>query len=65
MKKLRAIADSAEMIINSYAFVKDGDNSKVVNFNNPQKAIDMDCTGEVLETSMDDIEIDIVFNYYI
>lgn len=52
MKKLRAIADSAEMIINSYAFVKDGDNSKVVNFNNPQKAIDMDCTGDVLETSM-------------
>lgn len=64
MDKLKAIADSAEMIINGYAFVKDGENIKVVNLNNPQKAMYMDCTGDVLETSMDDIEIDIVLNYY-
>ncbi len=65
MDKLKAIADSAEMIVNGYAFVKDGENIKVVNLNNSQKDMYMDCMGNVLETSMDDIEIDIVFNYYI
>ena len=65
MDKLKAIADSAEMIVNGYAFLKDGDNIKVANLNNTQKAMYMDCMGNVLEISMDDIEIDIVFNYYI
>lgn len=64
MDKLKAIADSAEMIVNGYAFVKDGENIKVVNLNNSQKDMYMDCMGNVLETSMDDIEIDIVLSYY-
>lgn len=64
MDKIKVIADSAEMIINGYAFVKDGENVKVVNLNNPNKALYMDYTGDVLETSMDDIEIDIVLDYY-
>lgn len=64
MDKLKAIADSADMIVNGYAFLKDGDNIKVVNLNNTQKAMYMDCMGNVLETNMDDIEIDIVLSYY-
>ena len=64
MNKLKAIADSAEMIINGYAFVRDKNNIKVVNLNSPDKALFMDCTGDVLETSMNDIEIDIVLDYY-
>ena len=64
MNKLKAIADSAEMIINGYAFVRDKNNIKVVNLNSPDKALLMDCTGDVLETSMNDIEIDIVLDYY-
>ena len=64
MNKLETIADSAEMIINGYAFIKDGNNVKVINLNNPNKALLMDCTGDVLETSMNDIEIDIVLDYY-
>ena len=64
MNKLEAIADSAEMIINGYAFIKAGNNVKVINLNNPNKALLVDCTGDVLETSMDDIEIDIVLDYY-
>ena len=35
MNKLEAIADSAEMIINGYAFIKAGNNVKVINLNNP------------------------------
>lgn len=64
MNKLEAIADSAEMIINGYAFIKAENNVKVINLNNPNKALLMDCTGDVLETSMNDIEIDIVLDYY-
>ena len=64
MNKLKAIADSAEMIINGYAFVRDENNIKVVNLNSPDKALLMDYTGDVLETSMNDIEIDIVLDYY-
>ena len=64
MNKLKAIADSAEMIINGYAFVRDENNIKVVNLNSPNKALLMDYTGDVLETSMNDIEIDIVLDYY-
>ena len=64
MSKLKMIADSADMIINGYAFIKDGDNVRVVNLNNSDKALFMDCCGDVLETTMDDIEIDIVLDYY-
>lgn len=64
MSKLKMIADSADMIINGYAFAKDGDNVRVVNLNNHTKALFMDCYGDVLETTMDDIEIDIVLDYY-
>ena len=64
MSKLKMIADSADMIINGYAFIKDGDNVRVVNLNNSDKALFMDYDGVVLETSMDDIEIDIVIDYY-
>ena len=64
MNKIETIADSAEMIINGYAFVKDGNNVKVINLNNTDKALLMDNTGDVLETSMNDIEIDIVLDYY-
>lgn len=64
MNKLETIADSAEMIINGYAFIKAGNNVKVINLNNPDKALLMDYTGDVLETSMNDIEIDIVLDYY-
>ena len=43
---------------------RDENNIKVVNLNSPDKALLMDCTGDVLETSMNDIEIDIVLDYY-
>ena len=58
------VADKADMIINGYAFTKETDFIKVLNLNNPEKAVMIDKTGDVLETSMDDIEIQIVKRYW-
>lgn len=59
----KAVADAANMIINGYAYTKDRENVKVLNLNNPDRAIVLDRDGEVLETSMCDIEIQIVKDY--
>ena len=58
------VADAAEVIVNGYAFTKDGTNVKVLNLNRPDKAAVLSKDGEVLETSMDDVELDIVVDYY-
>lgn len=59
----KEVADAANMIINGYAFTKDGGNIKVINLNNPEMATVLDNAGEVLETTMCDIEIQIVKDY--
>lgn len=58
------VADNADMIINGYAFTKTDKYVRVLNLNNPEKAVMIDLTGDVLETSMDDIEIQIVRTYW-
>lgn len=58
------VADKADMIINGYAFTKEDDLIRVLNLNNPEKAVMIDKSGDVLETSMDDIEIQIVKTYW-
>lgn len=58
------VADAAEMIVNGYAFTKAEGNIKVLNLNRPHKAAYLSWAGEVLETSMDDVELDIVLDYY-
>jgi hypothetical protein len=35
----------------------------VINLNNPESALAAERNGNILETTMDDIEIDIVFDY--
>lgn len=64
MCKILEVADAAEMIVNGYAFTKMGDNVKVLNLNKPEKAAYLSQAGDVLETSMDDIELDIMLEYY-
>ena len=59
----KEVADAANMIINGYAFTKDDENIKVLNLNNPEMATVLDNAGEVLETTMCDIEIQIVKDY--
>ena len=64
MNNIIEIADNADMIINGYAFTKDAESIRVLNLNNRAKAVCLDKNGKVLETSMDDIEIGIVKQYY-
>lgn len=64
MNDIVKVADNADMIINGYAFTKDCDNIRVLNLNNYTKAVCLDKNGIVLETTMDDIEISIVKQYY-
>ena len=67
MRNIREIADAADVIVNGYAYTKDGENIRVLNLNNPEKAAYLNRAGEVLETSMDDIELEIcdVFKKFI
>lgn len=64
MSNIQAIADNADMIINGYAFTKDNENVRVLNLNNDKRALYFSKNGQVLNTSMDDIEIGIVKQYY-
>ena len=60
---VKDVADNANMIINGYAYIKDGDYIRVLNLNclNNAAVIYKD---EIVETNMDDIEIQIVLDYY-
>ncbi len=64
MIDVKKIADKADVIINGYAFTKNTDFVKVLNLNEPDKAAVIDKNSEVIETSMSDIEIDIVMDYF-
>lgn len=61
---IQQIANSADMIVNGYAFVKKSKAVSVLNLHKPEKATMLSLEGEVLETSMDDIEISIVCDYF-
>ena len=62
MDKIREIADQADMIVNGYAFTRENNQIKILNLNNLDKALVLSEAGEVLETTMDDIEIRIVLD---
>ncbi len=64
MDKIREIADKADMIVNGYAFTREKDQIRILNLNNPDKALVISEDGKVLETTMDDIEIRIVLDYW-
>lgn len=64
MTDIIKIADEADMIINGYAFTKCESSIRVLNLNRPNKALVMSLEGETLETTMDDIEIQIAKDYY-
>lgn len=63
MPDIKTIADKADFIVNGYAFSRKGDCIHVLNLNNPDKAVVFDADGEVLETTMDDIELSIASRY--
>lgn len=64
-KEKTAIVESANMIVGGYAFSQTKDNFvRVVDLHAPYHALVISQKGEVLETTMDDIEICIVLKYW-
>ena len=62
-QELAAVADAADMIVNNYAFTKDGANVRVLNLRTGAAAL-LIPNGRVSETSMEDIELDVVMAYF-
>lgn len=60
---VKNIADKADMIVNGYAFTKEGDYIRVLNLNCINHAAVI-YNGQVIETNMDDIEKQIVLDYF-
>ena len=58
-----AVFAAADMIVNGYAFSRCPEGFRVLNLNRPDRAVVISPSAEVLETSMDDIEIQIVRGY--
>lgn len=63
MPDIKNIADKADVIINGYAFTRNEDRIQVLNLNSPDKAAVFSADGQVLETTMDDIELSIASRY--
>ena len=63
MPDIKAIADKADLIVNGSAFTREEDGIHVLNLNNPDRAVVFDADGQVLETTMDDIELAIASRY--
>ena len=63
MVDIKQVADAADMIVNGYAFTRCQEGYRVLNLNRPDRAVDFSKNGNVLETSMDDIEVRIAVNY--
>lgn len=64
MCNIADVANSADIIVNGYAFTKANNYIKVLNLNNPEKAAVIGERNDIIETSMDDIEMAIVLDYY-
>lgn len=60
---IKEIADKADMIINGYAFTKDGKFIRILNLNCLNHAAVI-LNDKIVETNMDDIENSIVLDYY-
>ena len=64
MSEFEKVIQSADFIVNGYSFDCKANSIRVLNLNDPSKAAVLSKSGEVLETSMDDIEISIVLAYW-
>ena len=64
MSELEKVVQSADFIVNGYSFDCNANVVRVLNLNDTSKAAVLNKSGEVLETSMDDIEISIVLAYW-
>ena len=63
---INEIVQSASMVVGGYAFSKmDDRNIRIVGLEYPNHALVIRPNGEILETNMDDIENQIVLDYYL
>jgi len=62
-EQIRELVETSDMIVNGYAFNRLGDNVRVMNLNTGDAAVLLP-DGTVSEASMDDIELEIVQDYY-
>ena len=58
------VAQGADFIVNGFAFLCKGGEVHVLNLNNAMHTAVLNVEGEVLATSMDDIEVSIVQAYW-
>lgn len=63
MPSVKRLADDADMIVNGYAFYITDMGYKIINLGNPLKSVNLSFDNDLLETTMDDIEISIVKKY--
>lgn len=59
------LADKADVIISGYAFFQKEDNITVLNLHKDEHAALFSKSDELIETSMDDIELSIVKDYLV
>ena len=64
MSEIEKVAQLADFIVNGYSFICENTQIRVLNLTDTSRAAVLDLNGEVLETSMDDIEISIVQAYW-
>lgn len=64
MSEIEKVAQSADFIVNGYSYICEEGKVRILNLNDTARAAVLDKDGEVLETSMDDIEISIVRTYW-
>lgn len=62
--EIMKIADNANMIVHGYAFTQYGDFVRVLNLNNTDSAAVIGYRDEIIETTMDDDELEFVKNTY-
>ena len=65
MGNIKALADQADMIVNGYAYIQMQGNFKVIHLDRPERYSLISPKGEILETNMYDIEIEIVKEYWL
>ena len=61
---IKNVADKADMIINGYAFTQENKYIRVLNLNQLNRAAVI-YNDKIVETNMDDIENQIVLDYYL
>ena len=64
MDDIERLAQSADFIVNGYAYICREESVRVVNLHNTARVAVLDMSGKVIESSMHDIEINIVQAYW-